>query len=73
MAHPFGGSGRALAGNRGSRRRLRRIRMRENSTPLVWALLVFVLLILFVGLPWLIRRPPPHEDHVFGKAEREHK
>jgi hypothetical protein len=47
--------------------------MRENSTPFVWALLVLVLFTLFVGIPWLIRHPPPHEDHVFGEAEREHK
>ncbi len=47
--------------------------MRENSTPLVWALLVLVLLIVFVGIPWLVRHPPPHQDHVFGEPERAHR
>jgi hypothetical protein len=50
---------------------LRRIRVRENTTPQVWALLVLALLFLFVGLPWLIRNPPSHDGHVFGAAARQ--
>lgn len=72
MARPFGGSGRALAGYRGSRKRLRRIRMRGNSTPAVWGLLLVALLIVFVVIPWVVRHPPPHQDHVFGQGDRPH-
>lgn len=70
MTHPFGGRGVALRGNRGSRRRLRRIKLRENWSRAMWALLAFVLLVLLVVIPWVLRHPLPHqEEHVFGEME----
>ena len=72
MARHFGGSGRALASYRGSRKKLRKLRMSENFTPAVWGLLVLALLILFVAIPWMTRNPPPHPHHVFGQTEKQH-
>jgi hypothetical protein len=69
MARSFGGTGRVRAGYRGSRRKLRRIRLRGNCPAEVWSLLVLVLLSLFVGLPWLMHNPPRHEHGVFGQAD----
>jgi uncharacterized iron-regulated membrane protein len=66
MAYPFGAGGRALPAYRGSRRRLRRITVRGNASVGVWALLVWLLLILFVAIPWAMRHPPEHHEHVFG-------
>jgi hypothetical protein len=43
--------------------------MRGNCSSAVWALLVLALLIVFVVLPWLIRHPPSHYEHVFGASE----
>jgi len=42
---------------RGSRRRLRRIRFRDNWTRDMWLLLAFVVLVALVLLPWLVRHP----------------
>jgi hypothetical protein len=39
-----------------------------NSSIAIWALLILGLLMLFVGIPWLIRHPPPHQEHVFGAS-----
>jgi hypothetical protein len=66
MAYPFAGGGRAQTAYRGSRRRLRRITVRANASVAVWALLVWLLLILFVAIPWVMRHPPEHHEHVFG-------
>jgi hypothetical protein len=43
--------------------------MRGNSSAAVWALLVLALLIVFVVIPWVMRNPPPHQEHVFGASE----
>jgi hypothetical protein len=69
MAYPFAGGGRAQTGYRGSRRRLRRITLHGNASFAVWALIVWVLLILFVAMPWAMRHPPEHHEHVFGAPE----
>ena len=70
MAYPFGGGGRAIPGYRGSRRRMRRTRVRDSSPVVVWTLLVLALLFGFVVIPWLARHPPPpHHDHVFGASD----
>jgi hypothetical protein len=66
MAYPFAGGGRAPTPYRGSRRRLRRIAVRGNASVAVWALLVWLLLILFVAIPWAMRHQPEHHEHVFG-------
>jgi len=43
--------------HRGSRRRLRRIRFRENWTRDMWLLVAFVVLAMLVLFPWLVRHP----------------
>ena len=49
---------------RGSRKRVRQIRMRGNWSVELWMLVAVILFILFVILPWLVRHPPPdHEQH----------
>lgn len=40
--------------------------MRGNASVAVWALLVWLLLILFVAIPWAMRHQPEHHEHVFG-------
>ena len=42
---------------RGSRRRLRRIRFRENWTRDMWLLVAFVVLTILVLFPWLVKHP----------------
>ena len=43
--------------------------MRGNSSIFVWALLILALLIVFVGIPWIVRHRVPHPKHVFGAPE----
>jgi hypothetical protein len=40
--------------------------VRGNASLAVWALLVWLLLILFVAIPWAMRHPPERHEHVFG-------
>ena len=47
---------------RGSKRRVRKIRMQGNWSLGLWVLVMVVLLALFVGVPWLMRHPPPAES-----------
>jgi hypothetical protein len=42
---------------RGSRRRVRQIRMRDNWTPGMWLVVGVVAVALFGLMPWLIRHP----------------
>jgi hypothetical protein len=42
----------------GSRRRLRRIRLRDNSSWELWLLVAWVAFLLFVVMPWMIRQTP---------------
>ena len=48
---------------RGSRRRLRRIKWRDHTPAEFWLFVVFMLLILIVLIPWLIKHPPPAHHH----------
>ena len=41
---------------RGSRHRLRRIKFRGNSSAELWLVLAWVIILLFVVLPWMIRQ-----------------
>jgi hypothetical protein len=43
---------------RGSRKRIRRIRMQDHWSVELWLFVIFVLLALFIVVPWLIRHPP---------------
>jgi uncharacterized membrane protein YjgN (DUF898 family) len=43
---------------RGSRKRLRRITFRGNSSTLFWIFIIVFLLTLFVLVPWLVQHPP---------------
>lgn len=54
-AGPHPGVGKAY---RGSRKRVRRIKWWENTSVEFWILVALLLLMLFVGVPWLIRHPP---------------
>ena len=42
---------------RGSRRRLRRIRFRDNWTKEMWLLVAFVLALLLLLFPWFVHHP----------------
>jgi hypothetical protein len=43
---------------RGSKKRLRRIRMHGNGSLGLWMFVAIVLFVLFVALPWLVLHPP---------------
>jgi hypothetical protein len=45
---------------RGSRKRLRRIRLQGNWSVEFWLFVLVMLVALFVLVPWLIRHPPSH-------------
>ena len=49
--------------NRGSRKRIRAIRFRDNWSVEVWVFLAVMLFAALVGVPWLIRHPPIHHHH----------
>jgi len=59
--HPSGPRSGAGQVYRGSRKRVRRIKWWENTSVELWILVVLMLLMLFVGVPWLVRHPPA--DH----------
>jgi hypothetical protein len=46
---------------RGSRRRLRRIKWRENMSVELWIFVAFVVFLLIFGIPWLVEHPPRHQ------------
>jgi len=50
-------SRRSSLTDRGSRRRLRRIRFRENWTRDMGLLVAFVVLTILVLFPWLVKHP----------------
>jgi hypothetical protein len=43
---------------RGSRKRLRRMKWYEHTSVEFWIFVVLTLLMLFGGIPWMIRHPP---------------
>ena len=43
--------------------------MRGSVSAAVWAMLVLMLLILLIGNAWVIRHPPPHQEHNSGVRE----
>jgi hypothetical protein len=49
---------------RGSRKRVRRIRFRDNWPVELWILVAVILFMLFVVVPWLVQHPPPDHQHV---------
>jgi hypothetical protein len=49
---------------RGSRKRLRRIRLRGNWSIEFWVIVAIIVFMLLVGLPWLIRHPIVDDHHV---------
>jgi hypothetical protein len=52
------GGGRSPRIYRGSRRRLKRIRLRDNVPWELWALAAWLAFLLFVVVPWMIRHAP---------------
>jgi hypothetical protein len=53
---------------RGSRKRIQRIKWRENTSIQFWLFVVFLLLLLFVGIPWMIKHPIEHHHEPTGAA-----
>jgi hypothetical protein len=47
---------------RGSRKRLRRIKMKGKWSIEMWVLVIAALIILFVVVPWLVTHPIVHRD-----------
>jgi hypothetical protein len=41
---------------RGSRRRMRRIKMRQSGTWEIWLLVVWIVFLLLVVIPWMVRQ-----------------
>jgi uncharacterized iron-regulated membrane protein len=61
---------RAGAGSvyRGSRKRVRRLKWQEHTSVEFWIFVILMLIMLFVGIPWLIRHPPEtHHHHLFDE------
>jgi hypothetical protein len=54
--HATGDAQRAGKVYRGSRRRLRQIRLRGNASVGLWLLIAWVLFLLLVVVPWMIRQ-----------------
>ena len=57
-------SGRPGREYRGSRKRVRRIQVRDNWPVELWFVVAVVLFTLFVVVPWLVRHPLPDHPHV---------
>jgi hypothetical protein len=56
-AHATRGRSRPLY--RGSRKRLQRLKWYRHTSIDFWLFVTFVLLLLFVGVPWMINHPAP--------------
>jgi hypothetical protein len=52
---------------RGSRKRVRRIKWRENTSVEFWIFVVLIVFMLLVGVPWLIKHPPADHYHHMTK------
>jgi hypothetical protein len=52
---------------RGSRKRVQRIKVRENTSVELWIFVLLMLFLLFVGLPWLTKHPPADHHHLVGE------
>jgi hypothetical protein len=48
---------------RGSCKRIRRIKWREQTSVEFWVFVVLVALMLIVGVPWLVWHPMEHQHH----------
>ena len=59
---------RAGAGKtyKGSKKRVRQIRLRDTWSVGFWIFVVVVLIQLFIVVPWLIRHPPEHFEQPAG-------
>ena len=53
---------RLLGYDRGSRKRLNRIRLRGNGSIELWIFVALMAFMLTVGVPWLIRHPMEDRD-----------
>ena len=52
---------------RGSNRRVNSIRLRGNMSREVWILVAFLLVLLFIAIPWLIRHPSAATRTITGQ------
>jgi hypothetical protein len=57
-------SGRPGREYRGSRKRVRRLKFRDNWPVELWFVVAVVLFTLFVVVPWLVQHPLPDHPHV---------
>jgi hypothetical protein len=55
---------------RGSRKRLRRIKWHKHTSVEFWIFVVLMLLMLFGGIPWMIRHAPEHHHMVGAETVR---
>jgi hypothetical protein len=62
-AYRLSSARRAARYDRGSKQRLRRIRMRGNWSLEIWIFVIALVLILLIALPWLASHPPQHHHH----------
>jgi hypothetical protein len=73
-ARHHGDSGPHLSGGRGSktyrgsRKRIRQIKWREHTSIEFWVFVVFMLFLLFVGIPWMIKHPIDHHHEPSSTA-----
>jgi hypothetical protein len=54
---------RAAQYDYGSKQRLKRIRLRGNSSLEFWIFVIGLVLILLIAVPWLVTHPPQHQHH----------
>jgi hypothetical protein len=60
---------------RGSKKRVARIRMRDNMSVGMWCFVVFMVLLILVGVPWMVthhadfHRPPPNTNGISESAK----
>jgi hypothetical protein len=53
---------------RGSRKRIQRIKWRENTSVEFWILVILLLFMLLVAIPWLIKHPIEHHHEQSGNV-----
>jgi hypothetical protein len=56
----FRGEGSRIYADRGSKKRLRRIRLRGSWSPEFWFFVILMLLMFFVVVPWVMNHPVAH-------------
>jgi len=64
VSGPHGTKPGAARSFRGTKKRLARIKLRENFSIAFWCFVAFIAFLLFVGIPWMLKQPADtHERH----------